>query len=593
MAKNPSNHRKKCLHARSPQTFVLDPNGQAALITDDQPPAQPGIIQQPQEQQIPQQFSSTTTPTLLRQTSPLSAVVASPSIVSSADSSVSSSVFVPSSSIYPASSTSLLDLTSSSFSSTAFSTSSSVNSVPSSFTSPTSTISSALAGSSIAISSAANIAAVASPSQTSAAAAETLSSHPPLYIAIILGTIAVISCIAALIAWFFRLRSHRKRCDDSPIVPWAKSDPCSEEKLEEGKFVGSGQPGISEADMAFHSWEPRGDRDVGEPKRSASYFIKSPVKASPFVDPFGDGHQVAPLSESVAYPFPPQYPVPAQLSNNDTGDSIPIHSANSLGTLQVANMVPGDQSAFSSRAPTALGLRMDEFGTPREMTRPRFLGLNGEGLDVPWKLPSPLLTDPETTRTNWDHLPPLPMPGEAGHYHREPEGPEDAGWTSSIKYNLVQAFNAVAASFPSASGHITLSDDDALTPVPQRRIARPRSVFYSQASLSRQSTAHSSVWSLEETAQGMGRVHFRGLESYGGGDDAFSLGPPSTISSSTVFCRIPRFCMDSGIPDTSDYHQETISTRFQDPETGLAIQSWTKRDNFSSQQRSFDRLFYR
>jgi hypothetical protein len=82
-------------------------------------------------------------------------------------------------------------------------------------------------------------------------------------------------------------------------------------------------------------------------------------------------------------PNPTVCPLPLELRQLDT--SVP-GLMQDVGSLHVANLVAGDiltSGDESSRPPTAL----DDVGTPREsnlMLRPRYLSLNGSGLDVPW-----------------------------------------------------------------------------------------------------------------------------------------------------------------------------------------------------------------
>lgn len=233
----------------------------------------------------------------------------------------------------------------------------------------------------------------------------------------------LIAFATALIAWLIRFRNQRKRRSEGPDVPWAKSED-ADDALENGprSSVVTGL-GIRDADVAYNTaWDAIGDRDVGEPKRSESYDPTSPTKrsAAPSLDPFSDAYpeMSTSLQESVAFPMPIShgpYPgtIPPHVMESPYPGAIPPHvlargspsvdiygSAATLGPLQVANMMPGDQSVASSRAPTALGMvggvdsvspRPKEYGTPREMGRPRFLSLDGEGLKVPWKLSASIL----------------------------------------------------------------------------------------------------------------------------------------------------------------------------------------------------------
>ena len=97
-------------------------------------------------------------------------------------------------------------------------------------------------------------------------------------------------------------------------------------------------------------------------------------------------------------------PLPLELRHSDT--SVP-GVMQDIGSLRVANLVAGDiltSGDESSRPPTAL----DDVGTPREssvMLKPRYLCLDGSGLDVSWVLTPQSPLQPEPNRP-----PPLPPP---------------------------------------------------------------------------------------------------------------------------------------------------------------------------------------
>lgn len=416
-----------------------------------------------------------------------------------------------------------------------------------------------------------------SPAQTglpsASATPSDLSVHgAPFYVGVVLGTIFVISCLAALIAWWIRLRLHakRRRALGATNVPWANSHDGSD-GLEEGReteFVGSRAvtPGVGaigglssqEQFAQAQSWEPRGDRDVGEPKRSES-FLNTPISPTrgpmSSQNPFSEGLAYPTsnphLADSLAYPLP-IYTGPCTTPDYGVNGSIDDHgSTHTLGPLQVANMMPGDSSAASSRAGTALGTasltahtQTGEFGTPREDmsgSRPRFLSLNGEGLRVPWRGLSVRRSrgggGGKGGGGSWD---PLPMPGGS-------QVGDEGGWTESLRSNLVHAFNAVAANINPYAGEET--PEDRLTPTPARTRGADRKSLRKPdwqnfvggelvgQPLTREGTmvsASSKAWTLEDTGNGAGIVHFRvpGLQGYGGGDHAFS--PQMTSSSLAV-----------------------------------------------------------
>ncbi|KAF5376633.1 hypothetical protein D9615_007852 [Tricholomella constricta] len=389
------------------------------------------------------------------------------------------------------------------------------------------------------------LAASASPSSSSIPSEDISSNnashHAPFYVAIVVGTIVVIGLIAAIIAWVFRLRLHAKRRRAIANVPWANHQ--NDDGLEEGRdatFIGQPIDRIGSKDISSQDvipWEPRGDRDVGEPKRSKST-LRGSVHSSSYVpDPFADTRSYPVFAEGVAYPLP----LYQHYTNSylDADGSLDGHqSMSTLGPLQVANVTPGDASVASSRASTALGMNTPvpgdgeyECGTPRENqtgSRPRFLGLEGDGLRVPWSSTrrSSFASRRLGGSGNWERL---PMPGETQNADRVGPAAADDGWTASLKSNLTHAFNAVASTLPSGPSlmrsHVE-DDDDILTPRPRQGVVSRRSirsnfsgVDFNEKSLSRKDTGSSRPWSLEERDDGTGRVHFhgRGLNGYGYG----------------------------------------------------------------------------
>ena len=213
---------------------------------------------------------------------------------------------------------------------------------------------------------------------------------------------------------------------------------------------------------------------------------------------------------------------------NATGSVYNHADISSLGLLQVANRIPGDISVASSRSPSLLGVNNEptEFGTPMESmdgSRPRFFGLEGGGLRVPWAETagsSPRGMSFTNRRGGyWEHL-----PASGDSTGKNVENAE--GWTASLKTNLMNAFNAVAAGLPSAP---TMEErqENYFTPCPGRRGSRrtlhatDRNEMFANR-LTRESTASSKPWTLEERFDGTGTVHFHGLEGYRGGDHVFS-----------------------------------------------------------------------
>ncbi|KAF8626679.1 hypothetical protein AX15_004766 [Amanita polypyramis BW_CC] len=246
---------------------------------------------------------------------------------------------------------------------------------------------------------------------------EAISLKPPIYVGIAVGTIAGIACLTALIAWWIRIRSHvkRRRLYGDTDVPWALSE-SADSGLEEARnmtqtrsnleSVGLGGP----EDLAHAgAWEPRGDRDVGEPRRSESYPNSSANSSghfAPFVhDPYPCRAAPAILGQHDTFlpsiqPFqnaryPNARPLPSYLRSVDSSHSgsVDDHTAgSSLGPLRVANLLPGDQSVATSRAATALGMNshayiedLDDLMREADRSRPDQGRRGSEGWTGPLK----------------------------------------------------------------------------------------------------------------------------------------------------------------------------------------------------------------
>ncbi|KAG5650352.1 hypothetical protein H0H81_012544 [Sphagnurus paluster] len=357
--------------------------------------------------------------------------------------------------------------------------------------------------------------------------------HAGFYIAIIIGTIVIVGIIAAFVAWFVRLRLHSRRRRADPLVPWANNN---EDGLEEGHettFIGQPIDRIGSKDISSQDvipWEPRGDRDVGEPKRSPSY-VRGSVRSSvisavsgsdvfqpePYPYPQHLHQQTYPiLRDSVAYPLPlyQAYARGASSQMVSEGSFDGQHSASTLGPLQVANGTPGDVSVASSCAPSPLVAQ----GEPRKSQ------VGSQLIRDAWARRASYASRRQGGEGDWEQI---PMPGEAQAQNTGGATTDDS-WTASLKSNLTHAFNAVAANLPSAPtlvmgyGGKQEHDGDNLTPRPQQgagRSMRSSSNFSGidfNAPLSRNDTVSSAPWTLEEHDDGTGRVHFRG-QVYGDG----------------------------------------------------------------------------
>ena len=177
-----------------------------------------------------------------------------------------------------------------------------------------------------------------------------------------------------------RSRMHRRPWESGRR--WGRAESC--------KFP---EDAISSSRGSPFLWQRLVDRKVGEVRHSTSNFMSSNRTASHGL------HlpATAALSPFMCGPYPTVRPLPLELRHSDT--SVP-GVMQDIGSLRVANLVAGDiltSGDESSRPATAL----DDVGTPREssvMLKPRYLGLNGSGLNVPWIL-TPSITTGVTRST--------------------------------------------------------------------------------------------------------------------------------------------------------------------------------------------------
>jgi hypothetical protein len=302
-------------------------------------------------------------------------------------------------------------------------------------------------------------------------------------------TIAGIATVITLFAWWLRMRSRSRRRPWESGWRWGRTENCPEDA-------------ISSSGDSTALWQQLAESDSGELRRSTSHLLSSYRKAN------HDLHLPAPaaLSPFMRGPYPTLRPLPLGMRHSDT--SVP-GVMQDIGSLRVANLVAGDiltSGDESSRPPTAL----DDVGTPREssvMPKPRYLGLNGSGLDVPWILIPQSPLQPEPSRP-----PPRPPPRPlkmrtplSGNRWKErvdrssarPTEPRET-WQDSLRNNIVNAlgmFTTVTlapAHDPGSSTYDTGSHNPEVA-----HAASPMSTV-------------SKPWTLEETREGAGIVHIRG-----------------------------------------------------------------------------------
>ena len=300
---------------------------------------------------------------------------------------------------------------------------------------------------------------------------EVVNVKPPVYAGIVLGTIAGVACITALFAWWVRIRSHakRRRLYGDKDVPWALSEN-GDSGLEEARDMTQTRTNLESIglggreDLAeVEAWEPRGDRDVGEPRRSENYAHSSgpfmhlalephPCRAVPTIPGQHDSilSFIQPCQNG---PYPGARPLPSYLQSIDSSYSGSVDddsAASSLGALHVANLLPGDRSAATSRATTALGMNHHTYSSGTDDFDDLLKAEGRSTLDHP--------------AYSWTRSVPKETPE---HYEQPDTTPEPEGWTSSLK----SIFTVMASNLSIRGGSIENSED-ILTPIPSRRSDR-------------------------------------------------------------------------------------------------------------------------
>lgn len=446
---------------------------------------------------------------------------------------------------------------------------------------------------SLSASSSTSIVASAEPSTTVTAtpittSSDYLSHSPPYYVALILGSIAGVAVLAAMIAWAIRRQAQERRrrlVDSAAKLPWVCStdgddddgfgDPSTSSDIESAMRTTNTEMGImnlgSREDMAYlQSWEPRGDRDVGEPKRSELCGDRKP--RPPFIT------QQIPSYALFSRYSGQQYmnnsaasPGVNRVSQGSIDPNLQLETLGKGSALLITNQVPGDISASSSQEVWIRCSSNDslssfpEVGTPRELVpMPRFLGLDGKGLSTPWEekvLPSTISGESKTKsrimsaehiRKTWEREaskhPEISSTPAGNRIGQETDG---EGWANSLKSNFVNAFNAVAASLPvTAIKGGKEGSESRFTPALPKRSLKRQAALHSSPSQgeansklvpSRGCTIKSSVsdpWSLVKTGSSTGIVHIRlptsdicSVSSHDISDPGFGLSRSYTLHS--------------------------------------------------------------
>ncbi|KAG1869393.1 hypothetical protein DFJ58DRAFT_765860 [Suillus subalutaceus] len=269
----------------------------------------------------------------------------------------------------------------------------------------------------------------------------------PFYVAIILGTVCVLACCLAFLAWWMRSRpSARKTRDDDEL--WTARD-----VLEDGPEP-SLQVHTPHEESEFYLPASLVRRNTGD---HFSNPINTPMAAN-FYKAYDRAPGYSPSKTVVGDVYPPMEQRRPALANHASAFSVQ-ESPRTLGRLQVANIAPGDLTSgdeSSHGGPTCYSTRVAELGPPRNAVQyptQGFLPPEGDGL--PQFLPSPGYTQRtprERLRAVMENTPGIgpgdwhniPLPDEVEP--RDPivnEHPPPEGWASALKSNFMTAFGTV------------------------------------------------------------------------------------------------------------------------------------------------------
>ncbi|KAG2137868.1 uncharacterized protein EDB93DRAFT_754490 [Suillus bovinus] len=258
----------------------------------------------------------------------------------------------------------------------------------------------------------------------------------PFYVAIILGTVCVLACCLAFLAWWMRSRaSVRKTQDDDEL--WTARD-----TLEDGP----------EPSLQMHT-----------PHEESEFYLPASLVRRNTGDPFSSPINATFYNASrtvVGNVHPPMEQRRPALANSASAFSVQ-ENPRTLGRLQVANIAPGDLTSgdeSSHGGPTFYSTRVAELGPPRNAVQYPTQNFLPQGDGLPQFLPSPrhvqrtprerlrpvMENTPGIGPTDWHDIP-LPDEAEPGPHdvvvneHRPPEG-----WASALKSNFMTAFGTVA-----------------------------------------------------------------------------------------------------------------------------------------------------
>ena len=393
----------------------------------------------------------------------------------------------------------------------------------------------------------------------------------------------LIAIICSLGAWWFRISIAKKRRD--ALVASALSWDGDARNIG-GVFGAQRAAHFRDAIESNSSSiaDLSGDRDVGEPRRGSVYHLPASILHGGTADSFSSstvlprvfsGAEHARLNSlpvtsfpnasfpDISFPaesfpmtdgpYPTTRPLPRRFSTGFTVDE----NIGTLGPLQVANMVPGDTEDMSrpSSRQEVERIPRTRFSTPRNRWtggNPRFIGSEAGGSGGPWtstvtetaRTKDPVAAnaraqtipyfssqtkgEPAHIRTNWDDFPPLPTAGE-DLSKRASYGASDSleQWATVLESNFTNTFRTGWSGreiLPSQD--VFASDRDLVNHQPSQQGGSNRRDNFEDRVFRRTNTGNTAVsnpWTLEETGNGAGVVHIRGLgiNAYNGSDPAF------------------------------------------------------------------------
>ncbi|EIN05148.1 hypothetical protein PUNSTDRAFT_46993 [Punctularia strigosozonata HHB-11173 SS5] len=343
--------------------------------------------------------------------------------------------------------------------------------------------------------------------------------------AIVIGSLAVFATLCALVSWIYRTwNRHRHR----PSLNTRKSWPFESDRRSTTTS--------SDAESAV-GYDRAAEHDVGEPKRTDSWYQSQSQPVSPIKNHFRasvasstDDASCAAAAPITVYhtptpaatyapilstPVPPALNPPPIIANphyrlkradkydteppiRSVGARIPrvetpaasiADGHETLGALHVANMMPGDVTSASGASPWVTPRLGSDFGTPREREiQPRYSTVKDGGLPVPWLMRRPgASSDGDSVRSSrasspansgrWSVAPTrmrTPRELESQAPVKDDQTWTASSWTAAIRTSVYNAVDSISGGrLLSGANTGSEDDEDAFTPVPKRSNRRP------------------------------------------------------------------------------------------------------------------------